>query len=264
MVYKKRSPVKRSYNRKSRAARKVSAPVKKFVKQKLNFLSRRVMHRYAENKTPAPVTRLDNPLQPMSSTSWGTIISLADVFNISQGTGQGNRIGNQLKPMKWSFRGFIHNNSVSCVPYVIKMFILKSTQSYASPDTITTAAPTDFLQNGSASAAPSVSYNDLLRDVNKEKYTVYTTRTFKCSPASVGTAPNFGTNNDFKMVCPFKINLLKYQKHIIKYNDNTATPTNQGLYAVFCMAPADGTVPTLPLTGQPQISSDIIAEYEDF
>jgi len=205
MVYKRKSPAKRSYNRKRRAVRKVSAPVKKFVKQKLNMLSRRVIHRYSENKTPAVVTALDTQLVSMGSATWGTLINLASIFQISQGTGAGNRIGNSLKPIKWSWRGFIHNTGNTQIPVVVKMFIFKSTQGYQSPDTIS-ANPTDFFQNGSGSIAPAATYTDLIRDINKDRYTLYTTRTFKCAPASVSSS--LATNNDFKSVNMFKINLL--------------------------------------------------------
>lgn len=233
-------------------------PVSKAVRSYVN----RAIGAHSENKNAPGITGLDVALSAMLPTSWGTVINLADVWGgISQGTGEGSRIGNTLKPLNWNFRGFIHNNGTSAPPCVVKMFILKIQNGYQSP-TSTLANPTNFFNLGNSTVGPTGSFLDILRRVNKDQFVLYTTRTFKCGPASAGaTSPN-STNNDFKNVCPFNVNLLKYQKHIMRYADATVTnPTNAGLYALFCIAPADGSSGAV-LNG-PQLSYDIEAVFED-
>lgn len=229
----------------------VPASIKKYVL--------RTIHRNVENKHPQGVSALDTTLTSMLSTTWGTVIPLATIFNISQGTGEGNRIGNSIKPMNWRFKGYIHNNGLNAIPCVVKMFIIKPLQSYADPST-TITNPTDFFNYGSSTIAPNGSFMDTLRRVNKDKYTVYTTRTFKNGLS--GTSAS-STNNDYKATNAFNIDLLKYARKHIKFVDNASTPQNVGLYAVFVLAPWDGSSGGLVGLQTPQISYDVEAIYED-
>jgi len=233
-------------------------PVSKAVRSYVN----RAIGAHSENKNAPGITALDAVLASMLPASWGTVLNLADVWGgISQGTGEGSRIGNIVRPINWSFKGFIHNNGTTAVPCVVKMFIIKIQNGYQSPVS-TLANPTNFFNLGNSTVAPGGSYLDMLRKVNKDQFVLYTTRTFKVGPASAGTTSPNSTNNDMKTVCPFSINLLKYQKHHMRYADATVTnPTNAGLFAVFSIAPADGS--SGAVINGPQISYDVEAVFED-
>lgn len=219
----------------------------------------RTIHRNVENKHPQGVSALDTSLVSMLSTTWGTVINLSSIWNIAQGVGEGNRVGNSIKPINWRFKGYIHNNGLSAIPCVVKMYIIKPLQSYADPST-TITNPTDFYNYGSSVIAPNGSFMDTLRRINKDKYQLYTSRTFKngLSGAAAGS-----TNNDYTATNLFNIDLLKYAKKNIKFVDNSTTPQNVGLYAVFVLAPWDGSSGGLVGLQTPQISYDIEAIYED-
>lgn len=230
-------------------------PVSKAIRSYVN----RAIGVRAENKNAAGITGLDVNLVSMIPTSWGTILNLGDVWGgVAQGTGEGNRIGNIVRPINWNFKGFIHTAGASALPCVVKMYILKIQNGYQNPSS-TSTNPTNFYNLGNSTVAPSASYLDILRRVNKDQFVVYTTRTFKIgmSATTAGTS-----NNDFKACVPFNINLLKYQKHHFRYADaTTTTPTNCGLFAVFTIANYDGS--SGAFIGSPQISYDVEAQFED-
>jgi len=250
----KKAPLRKMVKKVMKKRATISPSVKAYVK--------RALHKEIENKTPTPVSGQDVAIVPITNTiSWGTLIPLSNVWTIEQGVGQGNRLGDKIKPMKWVIRGYIHNNAVTAVPAVVKMFIFKPKLTYESPAGAAYSGPVDFFQYGSTSIGPQNNYQDLLRDVNTDKYQVYTTRTFKIAPA--GSAGN--TNNDFSCVGKFKINLMKYQKHTLTYNDAVVnTPQNSGLYVCFALAEYGGSTKVTWGAGEaPQISYDILAGYED-
>lgn len=267
MVYRRstRAPAKKATARKMvKKVMKKRAPVS----NKLKSYVKRVIASNVENKIAVPVTTINDNINNMSPAAFGTVIELSDVWEIAQGTGQGNRIGNTIKPVKWNFKGFISLDQTGAgitLPCIVKMYVLKYKYGYQSPPP--TLAPTDFYQNGSTSSAPLGNFLDIMRAVNDDVYTVYTTRTFKVGPAnfSYGTGASGAiNNNDFKSVIPFNINLMKYQSHKIKYFDTTNTPTNSGLHVVFAIAPADGSQSVGGTNvNLPNISYDITGVYED-
>lgn len=236
------------------AMRKVSPAVKQYV--------RRAIAVSAENKLPQPVTATDTQITPITNLAagWGTLIQCQDVWSLSQSVGQGGRVGDKITPKRWNIRGFIHTNAAAAIPCIVKMFVFKQKITYENPTGAAYPGPIDFFQYGSSSIGASNNYQDMLRKVNADKYTLYTTRTYKLGTAGSGT----NTNNDFNCVQPFNINLLKYQKHKISYNDGSTTPANSGLYICFALAEYGGTTKTTWAAGEaPQISYDIEAEFED-
>jgi len=247
----KKNPVVKKY-RKRPVKKARSYPVPSIVKQYV----KRAIRRDNENKIPNSLTATNSSVLPMTSTSWGSIISLSDVWSINQGTGQANRLGNAIRPVMWNMKGSLYVNSVSGLfPSIIKMFVFKLVQGYQGPAT-GGALPSDFFQNGNSAVAPTNTIADMYRNVNTDKYKVYTTRTFKIGPSSLSGT----TNNDFDFFKMFSFNLLKYQKHIVKYVDAGTTPTNSGLYLAFVAC----TTNDIALSGNDlKISYDVTAKFED-
>ena len=243
---------KKSYKKSNRAP-KVSVSVQKYVK--------RILHKEIENKMPTPVSAQNTTLVPIQSTTWGTLIDLSSMWQIANGTGQGNRIGDKITPTKWSFRGYITNTSLLAIPCVIKMYIFRLKTTYETPNASTN--PTDFYQYGSSSIAPANSFQDMLRPVNRDKYIIYSSRSFKVGTASGAGTSTYGTNNDYKSLVAFNIPLIKHQKQKLSYNDAVNVPTNCGMYACFAIAPADGSAGLVVGAGAPDISYDVVGEYED-
>jgi len=235
----------------NRAPRKVR-PVSKAVRSYVN----RAIGARAENKTPTGVYASGNPILSMTSTTWGSLVNCSSIWNVVNGTGQGNRIGNAIRPIRWTLKGYINNNGNTATNTMVKMYVFKALAGFADPSVLYTN-PSNFYQLGNSTAAPTNSFLDLMRVPNKDLYKVYATRILKIGPALSSS----GSNNDFKTVGAFSFDLLKYQKHIIKYNDGTVGPSNSGLYIAFVLID--------PLGGQnitpngPEIAYDIEGEFED-
>jgi len=168
-------------------------------------------------------------------------------------------------PKTWTIKGYVSVSAVAgsiTTPGVVKMYLIKYKNGYNGP--IGTTSSTDFYQGGNTAIAPAGTYIDILRTVNKDVYTVYTTRTFKVGPANGVLVSAISDNNDYSTTLPFRIDLKKYQGHKIKYSDTTTAPTNSGLYLVFAFAPYDGSVSNGGTNiNLPLIHYDIDASFED-
>lgn len=230
---------------KRRVAGVVSPAVKSFVARALN--------RHSENKSVAPITNTGFPVVPMNLGTTGSILNLHNVWTTSQGSGEADRIGNHITPKSWMLRGFVYSNSGG-IPCYVKMWVLKLKSGFEAPTTFN-----DFFDLGNANTNPTGQLLDITRPVNTERYTIYTSRIIKVGGASTGA---FIANNDFKLSVPISINLLKYQKHVLKYNDNSSSsPLNSGLYLAFNIAPVDGSVYGAGSTIR--FTYDLVGGFED-
>lgn len=174
---------------------------------------------------------------------------------MNQGTAQGQRIGNQVRTKKLTFKG-----TLCCLPYdatfnpqpqplMVKLWILYDKTTPTVQPAV--QANNDFFQNGNAAKGFHGDLTDQWSPVNTDRYRVLTTRSFKLGFAN---AQNLGTvtsyqgfaNNDYKLNCSFSINLTKYYPKRVKFNDGLTAPTTRGLWAMFTYAPANGGV--LPAT----------------
>lgn len=198
---KKNQKMARRVNKKKNLRRKdkVSNNVKKFVKRLLN--------QRLENKICANVSQSTTSIVPMGPVNFNAI-NLSNIWTISQGTGQANRIGNSIHPKGWRLKGYfsVPFGVAVSAPVIIKMYIFKQKSSYI----LNSAGASNFYQNGNANIAPAGTFSDQLRQVNSDVYTLYTTRVFKVGTAGVVSTTTGTANNDFKNICPFNINLLKY------------------------------------------------------
>lgn len=247
----RRKMMKRKQYKRKVVVASVSPVVKSYVKRMLSVR--------AEDKIAPNVSQPITTITPMTATLTQSI-NLANVWNLTQGSQQGNRIGNSVSPKSWRIKGFFSASNftgASAVPYIIKLYIVRLKNGFQTP-----SSSVNFYQNGNSSIAPAGNFNDMLKSVNLDVFTLYTTRTFKVGPAAYVSSNGASTNNDFKLLCPFNINLLKYQNHQMKYSDSaTANPTNSGLYMVYTACLADGSNPGTFIT--PNISWEIEATYED-
>lgn len=241
---------KRTYNRKS-YARKTTAR-----KMTVKRMIRREIARNVENKT-IQAYNYNFPIYHPSSTNFlNNVMELGpagSAMAISQGTGQGNRIGNTIKTKKLTWKGTIvplpqeSTTNPNPRPQQVKLWIFyDKTDPTAVPD-----PRTNFFQNGNSSKGFQDDLADLWSPVNTDRYRILTSRTFKlgysqyagtaATPANQGQQQAY-SNNDFKYNCDFSIDLTKYYPQIVKYNDASNAPTTRGLYALWTTVAADGAV----------------------
>jgi hypothetical protein len=248
---------KRIYKKKS------TSGIRKIVRSEL--------HRQAENK----VSFYNNsvPLCGQNMAGSMNVFSIIPYINIAQGTGQQNRVGNQIRTMKCMFNFVIRPNSYDAIrtggnprpQEVIMMFGVVKNSKAITPTSI------DFQklwQEGSSSRGPFNSLLDLCSVVNNDLFTVKKTLRFKVGTASYtgigsldGGNGQFYTSNDFKYNVVRRLNLTKICPKVVKFNDITSQPTNDGLYCWAWCVPADGTLPVG--TGPLQWDWNITYEFED-
>jgi len=194
--------------------------------------------------------------------------------DIQQGTGEGQRIGNQVRTRKLVFSGVFTPKAYSSTtnpdphPMEIKMFFYRQRND---PAVLPASPSADFFQfNNTTNGIPDSLMNQI-EVVNTDKYQLFTTRTFK-----VGYAINSATNqtpgtimpgpvaasNDFQLNWKFKVDLTKYLPKVVRYNDNNAEPTTPGIYCLFVLARADGgAIGTSAIPAQ--VAAVLNYEYED-
>lgn len=243
----------------------------------LKNLVSKMLNRKMETKTaPASVINASgidpyglgtNPLIP-------TIIDLrSPLTNIIQGVGEGQRVGNRINIRKFWFKGFVtipdaaagtNTLRYATSPRYLKMIIFKQKNTNEIPTDMS-----DFYQNGNVDVAPQNQPQDMYAPFNKDKYTIYATRTFKLGRASydydaTATFTASIANNDFSLSKYFSVDLTKFVRNNVIYNDTTpANPQNVGLYCTFVMTFADGSTITSTQYPQHLFSGVINCTYKD-
>lgn len=235
---RKRRPLRRRIAKKRAPLRAKRPAIKKMI--------RREIARANENKTSQHfVTNRDLVTIVDGSFVTSNIFPLGpdpSSMVISQGTGQGQRVGNRITTKSFVYKGTLVAKPYDSIfnttprPMHVKMWIFYDrTIPTAVPNPVAAA---DFFQNGSSVRPLQNNLTDMWAPVNTDRYRILAARTFKLGNAEYntgggGTATNqFFTNNDFKYNCNFSINLTKLYPKMVKFNDGTATPSTRGL---FCM-----------------------------
>lgn len=161
---------------------------------------------------------------------------------LSQGVGQGNRIGNAVDFTKGTLRMMLSCNPYDAVsnpfpqPIVCKIFVgYDKTTPHGMPD----AGLPDFFQDGSSSRSPTGTLLDMFSIVNKDRYVVCYQRTVKVGYADYSglvTTPvapqyyQYYNNNDFKINPVVNIDFTKRMIHKANFDDTTNTQSGRGTY----------------------------------
>lgn len=236
---------KRRTTHRKKSGRK-NGPIKRMIK--------RIIARDVENKTVQQIVNTRALSVPADAIGFDTfnVISLGPAavsLPITQGTGQGNRVGNTIKTKKLSLKGVIYplpyNLTTNAImrPLQVRMWIFydrANPTEFPAP-----AVGANFFQNGSSSVGPAGDLTDMYRPVNTDRYRVLEQRTFKLGYANYGgTVPGpdaqFFANNDFSLNQIFSFSLAKHYPKLVKFNDNNADPTTRHLYLLVEVVPAVG------------------------
>ena len=162
-----------------------------------------------EEKKESNQFSLNTPLPSFLNAGWTTssipICPFATGFIIPQGTGQGQRVGNQIRTQKCVVRGIIHPNAYDAVtnpqpiPIEIRMILFKDKFFRSGQPS---AVALDLFQNGSTVLPPQNDLADMILDLNRDRYQIYHDQILKVGNADYsgsGTLLIFQsfTNNDF-------------------------------------------------------------------
>lgn len=280
---RKRAPVRRRASFAKRAVRRAVATVSR-------ARVRRQVTRLAETKSSN--FYLDDPLTYGNNANGSyNLLSLTpadptiDPYGpqITQGTGEGNRVGNQIRPVRCRFSGVMWPSAWSStknknpMPLEVCMWIFSvkpginiSTQANFQMNVLQ-----KFLQYGNTYQPISGQIQDIVLPVNQDVVTLYKKRVFKLGNNAYANWDGAGTpnvpnnsfsNNDFKLNCKFSIDYTKCCPKVIRWNDTDIVPTSRGVYCLTVPYYANGGVAADP-TGVNQeplrLNANVSIRYKD-
>ena len=228
--------------------------------QKVVSLINQKMSAAIENKKSANFEFDDHIVKWAPSTNpvwYGTGTLYNTMFDISNGAGEFQRLGNKYKLKKWTIKGFIYpslnaNTKLSdCLGNSYQGKVTVFLGKRINGDRITGQLENLF-QNGNTTIDPVGAVKEQIYNINDDKYKIYWKRSFNMglaapltsnydSPATPGGRDplanlnyNVYANNDLKLHRQFNINVTNYigKNATIKFNDNNAT--------AFLPAPLEG------------------------
>lgn len=189
--------------------------------------------------------------------------------SVTQGTGQGQRIGNRIKltgaSLKFVITPLNYNGVTNTTPQpidvILWMFYDKEVPSQLP------VQGNDFLQLGGAAQALTGTVMDEIAPVNTDQYVLAMRKVYKVGYAvDAGTGAVAGSqnyaNNDYKFAVKRSVNLLKHLIKTVKYDDNNATPTTRGMYCIFEAVKPTGSA-TAALLEPAMVSIMMDYKYKD-
>ena len=255
----RKKPVKKSRTYKRRSS--VSNNIKRYVS--------RAIHTQIENKTAQIFVSNARLCTPAVNTGLQTL-SMIPYNNIIRGNAQSDKLANEIRTRKCMFSFCLHqapwssDNNTAPEPQDIIMFIGKVKN--AKPQKPVAADYAKLFQNGSASRGSGSTTIDHCFFTNSDYFTIYKRLKFKVGNAitdGTGGSANyqFNANNDYKLNIAKTLNLTKYCPKVVKFNDDVAEPTNDGLWLWAYTVNANGTFTAAhtPAT----MDYNIYYEYED-
>lgn len=259
---RKTSKPKKTYRRKARQSSKVSKKVKTYIKQTLT--------RNEETKISAAssLSKFDFTSYNVDTNSAGETINLCDCLGlITQGTGQGNRIGNQITlkklMVKFIFSPIPQDGSLDGSIYkTIKLMFFRVKKQMGAP---TNSQWGQLLQNGNTDIPPANQYLDIMRPFNKDLFEIKKTFTFKLNAENDAEIQTQLNGHSF--IKTISIDISRYLPKKITYDDTTTLPTNARLYAAVLIADSKGNRHDLGASGiytlNVNATYNAYAEYTD-
>lgn len=174
------------------------------------------------------------------------------IRSIVQGTGQGNRLGNQIRLTKVKVNFLMTASIDRNIPALIMFLVLSdkhNPNTWNAADYQEAADGTstfgNILQNGNSSSGFFNRSVDTVAPINEDRFTVHERKTFKLSTA---TDPVIASvvqgNNEFPYMQTYEVDLLQYMPKIFRYNDNsTLTSLQRRVNVCIHGMPANGDIP---------------------
>lgn len=172
-----------------------------------------------------------------SNATYGGLPALA----ISQGTGQGERVGNKISPTSFTFKGVVRpwtNYDTNINPNPGPMYVVLwvvSLAKHLTDDLLTLESVVDnsFYQTGNTSTGITGQLIDLTQSVNTQHITVHKRKVLKIGFGNYTSGNGLGmpnnsaqqyNNNDFSLSRMFA-SRMKFPK-MLMFNDGTNNPSN--------------------------------------
>lgn len=233
-------PRKGAYVKRARRAKfgrkaKVSKPIKTYIK--------RIISRNTEEKRFLAFGLNQNILTVANSTPTNINVLPAP----AEGTGQSDRIGNEIMVKKATLRGYVNlspydstTNPNAFSPVWVKMWLV-SAKNINTNTFSNTQAATAFFRVNNSSTNFQATMRDQVLPVNTDLFTVHKVKTFKLGAGASSTPVNPASYLDNSpMSHPFVFDLSKYVSKLV-FDENQTFPTNKNLFLVTTASRCDGS-----------------------
>jgi len=246
MAFKKRPirRIKKVYKKRVSKPKAVSVAIKKYVKS--------TIHRQIENKS----------FQINGGVSFGNVNESPDFnaypmapllgfWSISNGLGQGNRIGNKIQIRKVMLNYILRPTAYDATfnplpgPSHVQLFLghIKS-----APSALPTSSDVNQLfQSGNSVTAPVGTLRDIISVVNTDYWTIkkrwshkvgFSVNDGTTGPSSA--AAQYGSNNDFKMNVVKRLDITRMLPKTMNFNDSGVSSTTKNLFFMYYAVAASG------------------------
>lgn len=259
------------FTRKSSGGKKRTYAKKRTYKKKpkMTFAKKvmSVVSRVAENKKVSATA--SSYFYAGSTIFQIPLVPNASSLVISQGTGQGDRIGNKIKTKRCIMRYIIYPTSYNATsnptpsPANVRIFIGRNKVSPANSP----VGGTTLFQNGDSSNGLTGGLADCIMPLNRDVAIVYKEIHHKVGHAhnvSAGGGQTFNqmqSNTDYKMNVIRTLDVTKYVPSTITYSDGVTAPTCPSTWFNIWYANADNSIDSA--TAAYAIWWSIQYEFED-
>jgi len=234
--YTKKRAVKRVAKKRTLKKKSVVKVVKQVLARNLekkSVVTTPVVIRSSNPTSDTGTTQLRNYQQDITCNLFKCLYSAS---TISQGLGQGDRVGNQITCKSNYIKGYMYSidtsGGVDGNPTMVTMWIGRLKGTVGVPIAVDF---TNLLQAGDTAFAPTDDNRTSLRTYNHDYWDIKYRKTFKIG-GSRPVLSGYVGNNDFSALRHFSINVAKWHPKNIKYNDTATSLMNAGLYMWFTIA----------------------------
>lgn len=247
MAIKRRALRKRTFSKKRKVVRKALRKARDF---NIRRIARRELRRQIEDKEQ----RFNSEgffYNYMGTASWesGNIYDVNYHIgqNITQGTGQGQRIGNKIRVTKYNIKYRFWANTPNFLNNCyLKLFIVsdkRNPNTCTVGDISTAVLNGPWFNNGSGSTGMTQKVYDTMMPVDRDRWRVHKQRMWKIGVSSnpQGAVTGYG-NNDFKYSGVLNINLSKFMPKVLQFLDTSTTINSRNTFLVFQVVKADNTI----------------------
>jgi len=242
----------RRYNYRKRKGPMRKRGKKSAVPQKIKNYVKRAISRKQENKETTSFGLNQQILTVAGSTPTAINILPTPV----QGTGDSDRIGNEITVKKLVVSGFVNmqaydatSNPTAPAPLWVKMWIV-SAKNINTNTFSNTLSSSSYFQTSNSSTGFQATIRDMLLPVNPDLFTVHRSKLFKIGISSASDkSPATGTSAYFDnspMAHQFSFDCSKYVSKL-KFDENQTWATNKNMFLVTTVCRADGTVSSATL-----------------
>lgn len=217
--YKRRTG--NTYPRRRRSSKRSS--------RRLNSRIRRVARKLAETKFVKWEVRTAQIYNIIQDSNVQTLVP-----SIARGTGEADRVGNEVSTQKMVLRLNVYpnvENSGGDEDQLYDLYIFKPRRSIF----MSSGDMAKFKDNGNSATNFDGSVINAMLPVNNDRFKIFYFKRFRMNAISQLTNPLFNQDPRSRQ---FQINLTKYVPKKVLFDDGTNSPENMGLYIAIGMSNA--------------------------